>query len=220
MGSGESELYLDRIRFVIKHREVVMRRLFLGLGVLFALAAISTVGWAATYEIDPVHSSVEFKVKHLLSWTKGGFTKFSGTIDYEPGRPENWSTQAAIDVSSVDTQNADRDDHLRGPDFFDAEQYPTMAFKSTGVRDAEDGRAIVDGVLTLHGVEKPVAIELDIYGVAQDPWGNTRAGFTGTTTIDRKAFGIEYNKVLETGGFLLGDEVKVTIEIEAIQKPV
>ena len=174
--------------------------------------------WAAMYEVDPAHSSVSFKIKHMLSKTQGNFNKFSGTIDYEPGKPETWKAAGTIDAASIDTNNDKRDAHLRSADFFEVEKYPAIEFQTTGVKDVTDTTAKIEGVLKMHGVEKPVTLNAEILGVGNDPWGNTRAAFSAVMKLNRKDFGIEWNQALDTGGFLLGEEVDVVLEIEAILK--
>lgn len=174
----------------------------------------------ADYKIDPAHSTVAFKVRHLVSQVSGRFNEFEGSFSYEPDRPETWKAEATINVASIDTNVADRDNHLRSADFFDVATYPIMTFQSTGVEqsDVEGDKAKLHGLLTIHGVERPVVLDLTIHGVAQDPWGNVRAGFTATTRINRRDFGLEWNKVLETGQLLVGEEVDVILEIEGIQQ--
>ncbi len=173
---------------------------------------------AATYTIDADHSSVTFKIRHLFSKTSGQFNQFEGTLDYEPGKPEIWKAEAVIQAASIDTNVAKRDDHLRSKDFFEVETYPTLVFKSTKVTDVTAEGAKLHGNLTMHGVTRPVVMDLSIHGVGKDPWGNTRAGFTAAAKIDRKAFGLTWNKAVETGGLLVGDEVEITLEIEGLLK--
>lgn len=185
--------------------------------VVFVLALTGGSGWAAVYRVDPNHTTVSFKIRHLFSNVQGVFTRFDGTIDYEPGKPETWRASGTIDVNSINTNVAQRDAHLRSPDFFDAARYPTIAFKSAGVTDAADTNGKLRGLLTMHGVEKPVVLDVKVLGVGKDPRGNTRAGFTATTRINRKDFGLNWNQALETGGFLVGDEVDITLDIEAAQ---
>ena len=175
-------------------------------------------GDAATYTIDPDHSAVSFKIRHLFSNVQGTFNQFEGTIDYEPGKPENWKTQAVIQAASIDTRVEPRDKHLRSKDFFEVEAYPTLKFISTKVTGVTPQGAKLHGDLTIHGVTKPVVLDLVIHGVGKDPWGNTRAGFTATTQINRKEFGLTWNKAVETGGFLVGDEVEITLEVEGLLK--
>ena len=174
-------------------------------------------GAAATYAIDPDHSAVTFKIQHLFSKVAGTFDRFEGTIEYEPGKPENWKTEAVIQAASIDTRVEKRDNHLRSKDFFEADKYPTITFKSAKVTDVTSQGAKLHGDLTIHGVTHPVVLDLSIHGVGDDPWGNTRAGFTATTTIDRKEFGITWNQPV-VGGLLLGDEVEITLEVEGLLK--
>lgn len=173
---------------------------------------------AATYEIDPDHSSVNFKIRHLVSKTAGKFDKFKGSFEYEKGKSESWSVNAEIETASINTNTKKRDDHLRSKDFFDVAKYPKITFKSTKVADARSSEAKLHGELTMHGVTKPVELDLEVGGEGKDPWGNERVGFTAKTKLNRKDFGIEYNKTLETGGVLLGDDVEVVLEIEGIKK--
>ncbi len=182
-------------------------------GILLASAPL----YAATYKVDVDHTTVSFKIKHLFSNTQGFFRVFSGTLDYEPGKPDTWKASGTIDVSSIDTNVAGRDNHLRSADFFDAEKYPTITFQTTQVLESTDGSAKMEGLINIHGVEKPIILDVEIHGVAQDPWGNTRSGFTVTTKINRKDFGLTWNKALETGQLLVGEDVSITIELEGIQ---
>ena len=188
------------------------------LGSFCLLALFVLPASAATYAIDADHSSVTFKIRHLFSKTNGQFKQFEGTLDYEPGKPETWKAEAVIQAASIDTNVEPRDKHLRSADFFDVETYPTLAFKSTKVTDVTAEGAKLHGDLTMHGVTRPVVMDLAIHGVGKDPWGNTRAGFTATIKIDRKDFGLTWNKVVETGGVLVGDEVEITLEIEGLAK--
>ena len=183
---------------------------FLG---IFLSPALS---WAAVYKVDLDHTTVSFKIRHLFSKVQGTFNKFEGTVEYEPGKPETWKTSGTIDANSINTNVEQRDKHLKSADFFDAEKYPTIAFKSGKVTESTETSAKLEGFLTIHGVEKPVMLDLEIHGVGKDPWGNTRAGFTATTKINRKDFGLNWNETLETGGVLVGDEVEITLEIEGI----
>lgn len=171
---------------------------------------------AATYTIDRDHSTVGFKIRHLFSRVQGQFNDFAGTIEYEPGTPEAWKAETTIQAASIDTNVEKRDAHLRSKDFFDAQAFPAISFRSTGVRDATPTTAKLDGVLSLHGVEQPVTLDVQIHGVGKDPWGNVRAGFTGTTQITRKDFGLTWNQTLETGQLLVGDEVDLVLDIEGI----
>ena len=192
-----------------------MKKIFLA-----ALAALflSQAAWAATYSVDPDHSTVSFKVKHLLSKTQGQFKTFEGAFDFEAGKPETWSSSGTIQTASIDTNVAERDKHLKSPDFFEVEKFPAIEFRTTAVKDATDTSAKVEGVLKMHGIEKPVVLDVTIGGVAKDPWGNTRAAFTAVTKINRKDFGINWNKALDAGGVLVGEEVEIILEIEGIEK--
>ncbi|MGH9068295.1 MAG: YceI family protein [Acidimicrobiales bacterium] len=170
-----------------------------------------------TWQIDPSHSSVEFSVRHaMVSKVKGRFTAFSGTITIEDD-PLRSSVEASIDLASVDTHDGKRDAHLRSPDFFDVERFPTMTFVSSGVREGSGGH-VLTGDLALHGVTRALALDLEHNGTGGDPWGGTRTGFTATTEIDRKDFGLTWNAAIETGGVVVGDKVKITIEVEAVKQ--
>jgi len=189
-----------------------MRASILLTAVFFAAVSAS----AGTYEIDPVHSQVAFKIRHLVSKVSGRFTIFSGTIGYVPGKPEAWTVEAKIDPASINTDNEKRDAHLKSPDFFDVAKCPEMSFKSSKVGDVKGSSAKIYGVLTMHCTSKPVVLGLDVGGTGRDPFSGTeRAGFSAKIKLDRKDFGIVWNKVLDDGGVLIGDEVEVSIEVEA-----
>lgn len=180
-----------------------------------AVAVFAASARATTYEIDQAHSQVSFRVRHLVGKVPGRFTSFSGTIVYEPGKPQTWQATAKIDPASINTDNEKRDAHLRSPDFFDAAKCPEMSFKSTKV---SGGKLL--GELTMHCVTKPVALDLAVGGTGKDPWGGERSGFSAKTTLNRKDFGINFNKVLDNGGLMLGEDVEVVIDIEAaVKKP-
>ena len=185
---------------------------------VFSIVIFSSSVFAATYKIDSDHTTVGFKIHHLLSYVQGRFNQFEGTFDYDPEKPDTWKVEATIQAASIDTNVAQRDKHLRSADFFDVEKIPTLHFKSTEVTDVTPTSAKLHGLLTIHGVEKPVVLDLEIHGVLQDPWGNVKAGFTATTKINRKDFGLTWNKALEAGQFLVGEEVLITLDIEGIQE--
>jgi polyisoprenoid-binding protein YceI len=173
---------------------------------------------AATYDIDAAHSSVNFQIKHLaISKVNGTFNEFSGSFVLVEGQPEKWQVSATIQAASIDTGNKDRDDHLRNPDFFDVAQHPTLTFESTGVKMENDSEGKLMGNLTMHGVTKPVELDLEFLGTVTDPWGNERAGFSASAKINRKDWGLTYNSALETGGLLIGEDVKITLEVEGIK---
>lgn len=188
-------------------------RLFLAASLILV---VSPQAQAVTYKVDADHTSVSFKVRHLFSNVVGYFKVFEGSIDYEPGKPESWKTQGSVDAASIDTHVPERDKHLRTADFFDTDNHPKIEFNSTGVKDATDTSAKLDGILKMHGIEKPVTFDVSIHGVGEDPWGNVRAGFTAVTKINRKDFGLSWNQALETGQWLVGEEVVITIEAEGI----
>jgi polyisoprenoid-binding protein YceI len=168
-----------------------------------------------TWTIDPTHSDVSFTVRHLMvSKVRGHFTKFEGAFDIADNVLDS-SVTAEIDLTSIDTRDPNRDEHLRSADFFEVAQYPTMTYRSTAIRpDGDD--YVVEGELTLHGVTRPVDLALEYNGTSSDPWGNTRAGFSATTEINRRDFGIDITLPLDGGGVVVGDKVKVALEIEAI----
>jgi len=171
-----------------------------------------------TFGIDPVHSSVGFKVRHLVSKVSGSFKEFSGTIVGDPKAPAGASISLVIKTASIDTQNADRDKHLGSPDFFDAAKFPEISFKSSKITPKGGDKFEVTGTFTMHGVSKEIVVPVTFGGLAKDPWGNERAGFSVTMTLNRKDYGITWNKVLDAGGMMLGDDVEVSIELEAVKK--
>jgi polyisoprenoid-binding protein YceI len=175
---------------------------------------VSTSVW----NIDPVHSVVEFKVKHMMiSHVRGQFAKVNGTLTLDEARPENSHVEATIEAASIDTRDAQRDAHVKSAEFLDAEQFPAITFKSTAVKRAGDGGK-VEGDLTIHGVTRKVT--LDVEGPSapgKDPWGNMRIGVHATTKISRKDFGLTWNAALETGGVLIGDDVTITLEVQFVK---
>jgi len=170
---------------------------------------------AGTWTIDPSHSEVSFSVRHLMvSKVRGTFRKFSGTLTVGEDLRASGVT-AEIEMDSIDTRDETRDNHLRSKDFFEIASYPTMTYRSTGVRgDGSD--YVIDGELTLHGVTRPVALNVEFGGVGSDPWGGTRAGFTATTSINRNDFGVDIKMPLDGGGVVVGDKIAITLEIEAV----
>jgi len=194
-----------------------------------AAAALSFAGLAAPssahgadWAIDGSHTNVGFKVKHLaVSWVRGNFSKAEGTISFDGKDLSTLKADVTIPIETVDTDNAKRDEHLRSPDFFDAANHPTMTFKSKKVTDiSKDGTEFkLVGDLTIRGTTKEVTLEVEDWtaGVV-DPWGNTKAGGTATTTINRFDFGLEWNNLLETGGLVVGEDVKIELELELNKK--
>lgn len=182
------------------------------------LAAMTASLRAETFQIDPGHSSVEFRIRHLVGKVSGRFNAFAGQFDYEAGKPALWKASATIDAASIDTGISKRDDHLRNEDFLDAGRCPELRFASSRISGAGGDRARLHGDLTMHCVTRPVVLDLELGGVIKDPWGNLRAGATARGKIKRKDFGLAWNKLLEAGGAMLGEEVEITLEIEGIVK--
>jgi polyisoprenoid-binding protein YceI len=175
---------------------------------------------ATRWQIDPAHSAAHFSVRHLMiSNVRGEFTKLSGSAVIDPANPANSNVEVTIEAASVNTREPQRDEHLRSADFFDVAKYPTITFRSTRVEPRGVDNFNVTGDLTIHGVTRPVT--LDVEGptpAVKDPWGNVRAGIAATAKINRKDFGVAFNALTETGGVVVGDEVKITIEAELIQQ--
>lgn len=180
----------------------------------------TAVASATTWKIDPVHSVAEFRVKHMMiSNVRGQFTGVTGSLTYDPANLEKSSVEASVDVATVNTHEPQRDAHLKSADFFDAEKFPALTFRSTRVLRRADGTVAVAGPLTIHGATREV--EFAVEGPTpptKDPWGNTRIGVIATTKIDRRDFGLTFNTVLETGGVLVGEEVAITLELEFVQQ--
>ncbi len=169
-----------------------------------------------TYSIDKVHSEVTFQVRHLVTKVRGRFTDFGGTLKFDEAHPEQSSLTFTIDTASVDTGTPDRDAHLRGSDFFSVEHHPQMTFTSSRVVKKADDLFDVEGTLTIRDIAKVVTLPVTYLGAAKDPWGNARVGFESEITINRKDFGLNWNAALEAGGFLVGDEVKISVSVQAI----
>ena len=187
------------------------------LGASVLLNAAYTYAETARYDVDPDHSIVEFKVAHMvISKTTGHFKDYTGFIEMDPDAGTVKSIEATIKTASVTTNQEKRDAHLRNPDFFDVEKYPTMVYKMKTYQKSGDGyRAIGD--LTLHGVTKEMTLTGNFNGVTKDPWGNTRAGFTAEGKVNRKDFGMVWNKALDSGGLVVGDDVLIKLDIECIK---
>jgi polyisoprenoid-binding protein YceI len=183
-----------------------------------SLMTTSAATAAETYVVDKSHSEIGFRVRHLVSKVPGRFVDFEGTIEADKAKPAQSSVQLVIQAKSIDTSNAQRDEHLRSADFFDIARYPTIVFESRSVRQVAEKSYEIAGTLTMHGVSRPVTLPVELLGVARDPWGNERAGFATSTLLNRKDYGIIWNKTLDAGGLLLGDEVEITINLEAVKK--
>jgi polyisoprenoid-binding protein YceI len=172
-----------------------------------------------TYTIDKAHSEVTFQVRHLLTKVRGRFSDFEGSIRFDEQHPELSLVNITIQAASIDTNERDRDAHLRSADFFHVEQFPTLTFTSGAITQKSDQEFDVAGNLTIHGVNTPVTFEVTFLGKARDPWGNERIAFEAETKINRKDYGLNWNAALETGGFLVGDEVKISLSVQAIPAP-
>ncbi|MEN2766647.1 YceI family protein [Ornithinibacillus xuwenensis] len=170
----------------------------------------------AVWAVDKGHSSLEFTVKHMMmSKVKGVFTEFDATVEADVNDLTDAKIEFTVDLSSIDTRKEDRDNHLRSADFFDVENYPNMTFVATNIKKTDENEYDVTGDLSIHGVTKPVTFEVTVEGVHKDPWGNEVAGFSGEGKLNRKEFGLVWNAALETGGVLVGEDVKINIELEA-----
>ncbi len=194
-----------------------MRRI--GIALVLAAAALTgfaTSSQAAKWKVDASHTHVGFSVTHLFTSVHGRFDGFEGEIEFDPENPEATVVRGTIDARTVNTNRAKRDKHLRSADFFDVEKYPTLRFESTGVSDVSGGRGKLSGNLTIHGVTRPVVLDVRYLGQGSDPWGNVRAGFKASLTISRKDYGLNWNELLETGGLLVGDEVEIQIDVEVM----
>lgn len=171
------------------------------------------------WSLDRVHSSVEFAVKHMVITTvRGRFDNFDVEVDFNVDNPEVSAVEAKIETASIDTRAADRDAHLRSADFLDAENYPYITFKSSRIEKAGDERYRIYGDLSIRGVTKEVVLNTEFAGLGKSPWGKQVAAFSAETKIDRKEFGLAWNAALETGGMLVGDEVKIHIDVELVEQ--
>lgn len=175
----------------------------------------------ARWKFDPAHSGTEFVVRHMMvSKVRGTISGIDGWLEFDAANPTNSKIEAHVDVRTINTQQPDRDGHLRSADFFDAENYPTLTFKSTKIEATSDTEGKVYGDLTIRGVTRPVAFDVEYFGSIQSLFGDTRAGFSGNVTINREDFGLTWNKALETGGVLVGKEVSIHVELQAILEAV
>jgi polyisoprenoid-binding protein YceI len=185
---------------------------------LVLAAAAAPLFAADTFTIDKTHSDVSFTVRHFVSKVHGRFGNFEGAIQIDAAKPDASSVAFTIKAASISTNDDKRDTHLRSPDFFDAEKFPDITFKSTKVAAAGKDKYDVTGTLTMHGVSKEITIPVAFLGYAKDPWGNERAGFDLSTKLNRKDYGINWNKVLDAGGTMLGDDVDVSVSLETVKK--
>jgi polyisoprenoid-binding protein YceI len=193
-----------------------MKKQFLAAAVL-ALAAVGAS--ADNYTVDKTHSEAKFEVRHLMSRVSGKFDDFGANVVIDAANPKASSVEFSMKTASIDTGNEGRDKHLRTADFFDADKFPEITFKSTSVKPTSKKNVYeVTGDLTMRGVTKRITLPVEFLGSGKDPWGNQRMGFTAKTTLNRKDFGINWNKSLDEGGVLLGDDVDVTVNLEAVKK--
>jgi polyisoprenoid-binding protein YceI len=172
------------------------------------------------YQIDPTHSRLGFVARHaMVTKVRGHFNEFEGRLHLDADDPSRCSAEIRIKVASISTSQDQRDEHLRNADFFDAENHPEIVFRSTSAEAVDDDTYRLTGDLTIKGITRPVTIDLDYTGAAKDPWGNLRVGFEGRTDVNRKDWGITWNSPLETGGFLVGEKIRLELDISAVKLP-
>ena len=173
---------------------------------------------STNWHIDATHSGIHFSIRHMVvSKVRGRFAKYTGKVDLDDGDLTRSFVEATVDASSIDTGTPQRDAHLRSPDFFDVEKHPELRFRSTRIEKIEGARYRVVGDLTIRDVTREVSLDVEYGGRAKDPWGNERIGFTATTSLDRKDFGLQWNQLLEAGGVLVGDRVDIELEVQAVE---
>jgi polyisoprenoid-binding protein YceI len=183
------------------------------------MSTVTATAARTTWKVDPAHSQVEFAVRHMMITTvRGRFTDVKGTVVTEGNDSTKAQVEVIIDVNSIDTREPQRDAHLKSADFFDVEKFPYITFKSRRVTDVRGDEFKLVGDLTIHGVTREVVLEVTSEGQAKDPWGNERAGYSATTRINRSDFGLTWNQALETGGLLVGDEIKITLDLELVKQ--
>lgn len=180
------------------------------------LVAPAAIAAPETFSVDASHSSVGFSIRHFVTTVPGSFNEFSGTVVYDAENPSASTFEMTVQAASIDTRQSDRDKHLRSPDFFDVEQFPTLTFKSTSVAGSGDKLAVT-GDFTLRGITQRLTVPVEVLGTVNTPMG-VRSGFAAEFTIHRKDFGIVWNRVLDQGGTMLGEDVKVTISVEAVRQ--
>ena len=171
------------------------------------------------WQIDSAHSQIQFSVKHMMiSTARGTFDRFSGTVEADEQNPTAATVTVQIEAASINTRDEKRDGHLRSPDFFNAAEYPYLTFTSTRVERLDETTGKLYGELTIRDVTRPVVLDVEYAGMAKSPWGTTSAGFSATTKINRKDFGLNWNVALETGGWLVGDQITISIELELVKQ--
>ena len=171
---------------------------------------------ATTWKLDQSHTTIGFSVSHLFTSVRGRFDRFEGTVDFDPSKPEATRVRASAETASINTNNSKRDKHLRSSDFFDVKKFPTLTFESHSLTGWTNNRGRLRGTLTIHGVSREVEFDVSFLGSGKDPWGNERAGFKASVVIDRRDYGLKWNEALETGGFLVGDEIEIRIDAEGL----
>jgi len=199
----------------------MIRKTILAAALATATVAAATAAQpvrADVYTIDKGHSEVSFQVRHLVTQVRGRFNDYQGTISLDPANMEKSTVDFSIKADSIDTDLADRDKHLRSPDFFDTAKFPEITFKSKGIKKSGNDTYAVLGTLTMRGVSKDVTLPVIFLGTAKDPWGNERAGFSTDLTLNRKDYGINWNATLDNGGVMLSDDVKISINLETLKK--
>lgn len=182
------------------------------------MSTATTAPVLTAWSIDNAHSQVGFAVKHLMiSTVRGGFGAVSGTVQFPEGEYRDATADVTIDAASIDTRDDKRDAHLRSADFFDVEKFPTLTFKSRRVQGIKGDTFQLVGDLTIKGITREVVLDVEVDGFQKDPWGGQRAGFSATTRVNRKDFGLTWNQALETGGLLVGDEIKISLDVQLLQ---
>ncbi|HXV62731.1 MAG TPA: YceI family protein [Vicinamibacteria bacterium] len=180
-----------------------------------ALILLATLAQAASFKADPQHSTIGFSVRHLLTKVNGQFREFDASFRFDESTQTLEEVTATIQAASIDTNVEMRDKDLRSKRFFDVERFPTLTFRSTGSAKFSENKARIPGVLSMHGVDREIVLEAEFLGKAKDPWGNVKYGFHASTTIDRTDWGMKWNEVIEAGGVMVGNEVEITLDIEA-----
>lgn len=195
----------------------VLNRTGFGLGIVSLGLCVSLTGFAREFKVDPSHSNVGFVARHLVSKLNGEFKEFTGNFTFDPKKPEEATVSAVVQVGSITTNVPKRDEHLKSDDFFAAKKFPTLQFVSTKISPDGDKNFKLEGNLTIRGVTKPVVFVTEFLGEQDDPSGAHRIGFSGTTTIKRKDFGINWNKTLDKGGVVVGEDVVINLNVEGVE---
>jgi polyisoprenoid-binding protein YceI len=200
-----------------KETEEMTKTRYVVLAAALAMVSPAVAAAAETYRVDADHANVDFQVRHFMSQVSGAFNTFEGTIVIDREEPEASSVEFTIQANSIDTNNDRRDEHLRSPDFFDVASHPIITFESTSMTKVGEDSYEVTGDFTMRGVTRSITLPVQVLGEMKDPWGNQRIGFETSTTIDRKEYGVSWNQTLDQGGLILGDDVKVSINLQAVE---